>query len=148
MEICSRVISTYNTVGRREAIVVTCSPLLNRFMIKVSIHYAGNLVGILVDFLGRSAIKLLSLAPLISAARLVYQDLIFDTMPIFFPETMLFLCFSAFQGIERKLDCGFCSLKRHPNLQSLQGMAIVEGFNRYCRCIRNGLLPSDASSYH
>lgn len=28
-------ISTYNTAGRREAIVSTCSPLLNRFMIKV-----------------------------------------------------------------------------------------------------------------
>ena len=40
-----RVFSTYNTVGRREAIVSTCSPLLNRFMIKVSSQYAVHLVG-------------------------------------------------------------------------------------------------------
>ncbi len=47
--------------GRREAIVSTCSPLLNRFMIKASTQYAVNLVGILVAYLGRSPIKLLSL---------------------------------------------------------------------------------------
>lgn len=63
--------------GRREAIVSTCSPLLNRFMIKASTQYAVNLVGILVAYLGRSPIKLLFPVPLISAVRLVYQDLIF-----------------------------------------------------------------------
>lgn len=47
--------------GRREAIVSTCSPLLNRFMIKVSTQPAVNLVGILVAYLGRAPIKLLSL---------------------------------------------------------------------------------------
>jgi hypothetical protein len=38
------------------------------------------------------------------------QDLIFDTMPVraVSPETMLFLGFSAFQGIERERDCGPC----------------------------------------
>ena len=56
-----RVFSTYNTAGRREAIVSTCSPLLNRFMIKVSTQSAVNLVGILVAYLGRAPIKLLSL---------------------------------------------------------------------------------------
>ena len=54
-----RVSSTYHTAGRREAIVSTCSPLLDRFMIKVSTQYAVHLVGILVAYLGRSAIKLL-----------------------------------------------------------------------------------------
>lgn len=54
----------------------------------------------------------------------IYQDLIFDTMPVsaFSPETALFLGFSAFQGIERKCVsgpvficcCGCCSQKRHP----------------------------------
>jgi hypothetical protein len=109
-EICPSAISTYNTAGRREAIVSTCSPLLDRFMIKVSTQYTVNLVGILVAYLGRSPIKLLSLVPLISAVRLVYQDLIFDTMPVraVSPETMLFLGFSAFQGIERERDCGPC----------------------------------------
>ena len=58
-EICPRAISTYNTAGRRETIVSTCSPLLNRSMIKVSTQYAVNLVGILVAGLGRSEIKLL-----------------------------------------------------------------------------------------
>jgi hypothetical protein len=79
-------------------------------MIKVSTQYTVNLVGILVAYLGRSPIKLLSLVPLISAVRLVYQDLIFDTMPVraVSPETMLFLGFSAFQGIERERDCGPC----------------------------------------
>jgi hypothetical protein len=40
----------------------------------------------------------------------IYQDLIFDTMPVraVSPETMLFLGFSAFQGIERERDCGPC----------------------------------------
>ena len=68
-------------------------------MIKASTQYAVNLVA----YLGRSAIKLLSPVPLILAVRLVYQDLIFDTMPVcaFSSETMLFLVFSAFQGIER-----------------------------------------------
>ena len=47
-------------------------------MIKVSTQYAVNLVGILVAFLSRSPIKLLSPVPLISAVRFVYQDLIFD----------------------------------------------------------------------
>jgi hypothetical protein len=70
-EICPSAISTYNTAGRREAIVSTCSPLLDRFMIKVSTQYTVNLVGILVAYLGRSPIKLLSLVPLISAVRLV-----------------------------------------------------------------------------
>ena len=56
--ICPGAISTYNTAGRREAIVSTCSPLLNRFMIKVSTPAAANLFSILVAFLGRSAIKL------------------------------------------------------------------------------------------
>lgn len=82
----STCFSTYNTAGRREAIVSTCSPLLSRFMIKVSTQYTVNLVGILVGilvaYLGRSAIKLLSPVPLISAIRFVYQGLIFDTMPI------------------------------------------------------------------
>ena len=41
-------------------LVSTSSPLLSRFMIKVSTQSAGNLVGILVAYLGRSAIKLLS----------------------------------------------------------------------------------------
>lgn len=77
-EICPHAFPTYNTAGRRDAIVSTCSPLLNRFMIKVSTQSAVNLVGILVDFLGRSAIKLFSPVPLISAVRFVYQDLIFD----------------------------------------------------------------------
>lgn len=71
----STCFSTYNTAGntagRREAIVSTCSPLLDRFMIKVSTQYTINLVGILVAYLGRSAIKLLSPVPLISAVRLV-----------------------------------------------------------------------------
>jgi len=40
-----RVSSTYHTAGRREAIVSTCSPLLDRFMIKVSTQYAVNLGG-------------------------------------------------------------------------------------------------------
>lgn len=44
----STCFSTYNTAGWREAIVSTSSPLLDRFMIKVSTHYADNLVGILV----------------------------------------------------------------------------------------------------
>ena len=56
-----RVSSTYHTAGRREAIVSTCSPLLDRFMIKVSTQYIVNLVGILVAYLGRAPIKLLSL---------------------------------------------------------------------------------------
>ena len=47
-------------------------------MIKASTHSAVNLVGILVAGLGRSAIKLLSPVPLISAVRFVYQGLIFD----------------------------------------------------------------------
>lgn len=42
-EICPGAISTYNTAGRREAIVSTCSSLLNQFMIKVSTQYAVNL---------------------------------------------------------------------------------------------------------
>ena len=46
-------------------------------MIKASTQYAVNLVGILVAYLGRSPIKLLFPVPLISAVRLVYQDLIF-----------------------------------------------------------------------
>lgn len=58
---CPHVISTYHTAGMREVIVSTCSPMLDRFIIKVSTQYDVNLVGILVDFLGRSAIKLLSL---------------------------------------------------------------------------------------
>lgn len=45
----------------RESIVSTFSPMLDWFIIKVSTQYAVNLVGILVDFLGRSVIKLLSL---------------------------------------------------------------------------------------
>ena len=124
----STCFSTYHAAGRREAIVSTCSPLLDRFMIKVSTQYTVNLVGILVAYLGRSAIKLLSPVPLISAVRFVYQGLIFDTMPICAscPETMLFLGFSAFQGVERErvcstiltCCCGFCSQKRPPNLQS------------------------------
>ena len=135
-----RAISTYNTAGRREAIVSTCSPLLNRFMIKASTQYAVNLVGILVAYLGRSPIKLLFPVPLISAVRLVYQDLLFNTMPVcaFSPGTALFLGFSAFQGVERELTsssvfvccCGCCCQKRHPNLQSLKSMAIVERFNQ------------------
>ena len=51
-----RVSSTYHTAGRREAIVSTCSPLLDRFMIKVSTQYIVNLVA----YLGRAPIKLLS----------------------------------------------------------------------------------------
>lgn len=51
------------TAGRREAIVSTCSPLPNRFMIKVSTQYAVNLVCILVDFLSRSPIKSFLLEP-------------------------------------------------------------------------------------
>lgn len=57
-------------------------------------------------------------------ARRIYQDLIFDTMPVcvFSPETTLFLGFSAFQGIEREPTsgsificcCGCCCQKRHP----------------------------------
>ena len=124
----STCFSTYHTADRREAIVSTCSPLLDRFMIKVSTQYTVNLVGILVAYLGRSPIKLLSPVPLISAIRFVYQGIIFDTMPICAscPETMLFLGFSAFQGVERErvcstiltCCCGFCSQKRPPNLQS------------------------------
>lgn len=124
----STCFSTYNTAGWREAIVSTCSPPLDRFMIKVSTQYTVNLVGILVAYLGRSPIKLLSPVHLISAVRFVYQGLIFDTMPIcaFSPETMLFLGFSAFQDVERErvcstiltCYCGFCSQKRPPNLQS------------------------------
>ena len=59
-----------------------------------------------------------------SAAASVYQDLIFDTMPVcaFSPETALFLGFSTFQGIERERTsgpvficyCGCCCQKRHP----------------------------------
>ncbi len=78
----STCFSTYHTAGRRETIVSTCSPLPNRFMIKVSTQYTVNLVGILVACLGRSPIKLLSPEPLISAVRFVYQGLLFDTMPI------------------------------------------------------------------
>ena len=44
---CPHAFSTYHTAGRRETIVSTCSPLPNRFMIKVSTQYAVNLVGIL-----------------------------------------------------------------------------------------------------
>ena len=67
----STCFSTYHTAGWREAIVSTCSPPLDRFMIKVSTQYTVNLVGILVAYLGRSAIKLLSPVPLISAVRLI-----------------------------------------------------------------------------
>lgn len=74
----STCFSTYNTAGWREAIVSTCSPLPNQFMIKVSTQSPINLVGILVAYLGRLPIKLLSPVPLISAVRFVYQDLIFD----------------------------------------------------------------------
>ena len=104
----STCFSTYHTAGRREAIVSTCSPPLDRFMIKVSTQYTVNLVGILVAYLGRSPIKLLSPVPLISAIRFVYQGIIFDTMPICAscPETMLFLGFSASQSIERDHVCG------------------------------------------
>ena len=70
-EICPHAFSTYNTAGRREAIVSTCSPLPNRFMSKVSTQYAANLVGIFVAYLGRSPIKLFSPVSLISAVRLV-----------------------------------------------------------------------------
>lgn len=59
-EICPGAFPTYNTAGRREAIVSTCSPLLSRFMIKVSTQSAVNLVGILVAYPGQSPIKLLS----------------------------------------------------------------------------------------
>ena len=55
----STCFSTYNTAGRRESIFSTCSPLHDRFVIKVSTQYAVNLVGILVAYLGRSAIMLL-----------------------------------------------------------------------------------------
>lgn len=65
----STYFSTYHTAGMREATVSTCSPLLGRFMIKVAAQYAVNLVGILVAYLGRSPIKLLSPVPLISAVR-------------------------------------------------------------------------------
>ena len=58
-EIWPAAISTYNTAGRRESIFSTCSPLHDRFVIKVSTQYAVNLVGILVAYLGRSAIMLL-----------------------------------------------------------------------------------------
>ena len=104
----STCFSTYNAAGRREAIVSTCSPLLDRFMIKVSTQYTVNLVGILVAYLGRSPIKLLSPVHLISTVSFVYQGLIFDTMPICAscPETMLFLGFSASQSIERDHVCG------------------------------------------
>ena len=104
----STCFSTYHTAGWREAIVSTCSPPLDRFMIKVSTQYTVNLVGILVAYLGRSPIKLLSPVPLISAIRFVYQGIIFDTMPICAscPETMLFLGFSASQSIERDHVCG------------------------------------------
>ena len=91
----STCFSTYHTAGRREAIVSTCSPLLSRFMIKVSTQYTVNLVGILVAYLGRSPIKLLSPVPLISAIRFVYQGLIFDTMPIVLLARKL-RCFWAF----------------------------------------------------
>ena len=67
----STYFSTYHTAGMREAIVSTCSPLLDRFMIKVSTQSAVNLVGILIAYLDRSPIKLLSPVPLISAVRLV-----------------------------------------------------------------------------
>lgn len=50
-EICPGAFPTYNTAGRREAIVSICSPLLDRFMIKVSTQYTVNLVGILVGIL-------------------------------------------------------------------------------------------------
>ena len=53
------------------ATVSTCPPLLNRFMVKVSTQFVVNLVGILVAYLGRSPIKLLSPVPLISAVRFV-----------------------------------------------------------------------------
>ena len=119
----STCFSTYNTAGRREAIVSTCSPLLNRFMIKVSTQYIVNLVGILVAYPGRSPIKLLSPVTLISAVMFVYRDLILDAMPVcaFSPDTMLFLGFFASQGIERDRVCGpvciccrgCCSQKRH-----------------------------------
>lgn len=59
-EICPGTISTYNTAGRRKAIVSTRYPLLNQFIIKVSSQYAVNLVSILVTYPDRSAIKLLS----------------------------------------------------------------------------------------
>ena len=138
--------STYNTAGRREAIVSTCSPLPNRFMIKASTQYAVNSVGILVAYLGRSPIKLPSPAPLISAVRLVYQDLIFDTRPAcaFSPETMLFPGFSAFQGIERDRVCAMYVYAAAasavnsdtPNRVIVKSMAIAERFNRRCRKIR------------
>ena len=62
-ETCPHAISTYHTAGMRETIVSTCSPLLDQFMIKVSTQYAVNLVGILVAYLGRSAIKSFLLEP-------------------------------------------------------------------------------------
>lgn len=65
------------TAGRREATVSTCSIAAGYFIITVSTLSAANLVGILVAYLGRSPIKLLFPVPLISAVRLVYQDLIF-----------------------------------------------------------------------
>lgn len=139
----STCFSTYNTAVWREAIVSTCSPLLDRFMIKVWAQYAVNLVGILAAYFGLSPIKLLSLVPLISAVRLVYPDLIFDTRPVcaFSPETMLFPGFSVFQGIERDhirgrvcICCrGFCSKSDTPNRVIVKSMAIAEKFNRRCR---------------
>lgn len=69
--ICMEILQGIYTAVRRDAIVSTCSPLLDQFMIKVSTQYAVNLVGILIAYLGRSPIKLLSPVPLISAVRLI-----------------------------------------------------------------------------
>lgn len=59
------------TAGRRETIASTCSIAACCLIITVSTLSAANLFGILIAFLGRSAIKLLSPVPLISAVRLV-----------------------------------------------------------------------------
>lgn len=59
----STCFSTYNTAGWREAIVSTCSIAACYFIITVSTLSAANLVGILVDFLSRSAIKSFLLEP-------------------------------------------------------------------------------------
>ena len=58
----STCLSTYNTAGWRDAIVSTCSPPLNRFMIKVSTQYAVHLVA----YPGRSAIESFPLEPVSS----------------------------------------------------------------------------------
>ena len=116
-EICPHAISTYHTAGMREAIVSTCSPLLDQFMIKVSTQYAVNLVGILVG--QRSSRFFLNRFRHDSNVRFCFS------MSGFLPSQIL----------------GWHSATSSATPQSaiVKSMAIAEKFNRRCRCIRNGL---------